>query len=90
MLVYQIFDAEKVVSSAMTFVDIAGLVKGASRRGLGINSFHILEIDVIVYVLRAFNSSEIVHVYNRVDPVDDFEIVQAELILKDIEVVEKT
>lgn len=85
------FDAEKVVPSAMTFVDIAGLVKGASKgEGLG-NQFlsHIREVDVIVYVLRAFNSSEIVHVYNRVDPVDDFEIVQAELILKDIEVVEK-
>lgn len=85
------FDAEKVVPSAMTFVDIAGLVKGASKgEGLG-NQFlsHIREVDVIVYVLRAFDSSEIVHVYNRVDPVDDFEIVQAELILKDIETVQK-
>ncbi len=50
---------------------------------------HIREVDVIVYVLRAFSSSEIVHVYNRVDPVDDFEIVQSELIFKDLEVVEK-
>jgi hypothetical protein len=87
----EFFKAEKVVPSAMTFVDIAGLVKGASKgEGLG-NQFlsHIREVDVIVYVLRAFQSEEIVHVYNRVDPVDDFEIVQAELILKDIEVVEK-
>lgn len=85
------FNAKKVVPSAMTFVDIAGLVKGASKgEGLG-NQFlsHIREVDVIVYVLRAFSSSEIVHVYNRVNPVEDFEIVQSELILKDIETVEK-
>jgi len=87
----EFFNAEKVVSSVMTFVDIAGLVKGASKgEGLG-NQFlsHIREVDVIVYVLRAFTSNEIVHVYNRVDPVDDFEIVQSELIFKDLEVVEK-
>jgi len=85
------FTAEKIVPSVMTFVDIAGLVKGASKgEGLG-NQFlsHIREVDVIVYVLRAFSSTEIVHVYNRVNPVDDFEIVQSELIFKDLEVVEK-
>lgn len=85
------FKAEKVVPSAMTFVDIAGLVKGASKgEGLG-NQFlsHIREVDVIMYVLRAFESNSITHVYDRVDPVDDFEIVQSELILKDIESVEK-
>ncbi len=85
------FTAQKVVPSVMTFVDIAGLVKGASKgEGLG-NQFlsHIREVDVIIYVLRAFSSGEIVHVYNRVDPVDDFEIVQSELILKDLEIVEK-
>lgn len=85
------FKAEKIVPSAMTFVDIAGLVKGASKgEGLG-NQFlsHIREVDVIVYVLRAFKSESIVHVYNRVDPIEDFEIVQSELILKDIESVEK-
>ncbi len=87
----EFFNAEKIVPSVMTFVDIAGLVKGASKgEGLG-NQFlaHIKEVDVIVYVLRAFTSDEIVHVYNRVNPVEDFEIVQAELILKDLEVVEK-
>lgn len=85
------FKAKKIVPSAMTFVDIAGLVKGASKgEGLG-NQFlsHIKEVDVIIYVLRAFESESISHVYNRVDPVDDFEIVQSELIIKDIEVVEK-
>jgi len=87
----EFFNAEKIVPSVMTFVDIAGLVKGASKgEGLG-NQFlsHIREVDVIVYVLRAFTSNEIVHVYNRVDPVDDFEIVQSELIFKDLEAVEK-
>jgi hypothetical protein len=87
----EFFDTKKRVPSAMTFVDIAGLVKGASKgEGLG-NQFlsHIREVDVIMYVLRAFPSSEIVHVYDRVNPVDDFEIVQSELILKDIESVEK-
>ncbi len=87
----EFFKAEKVVPSAMTFVDIAGLVKGASKgEGLG-NQFlsHIREVDVIMYVLRAFDSGSIVHVYERIDPIDDFEIVQSELILKDIESVEK-
>jgi len=85
------FKAEKIVPSAMTFVDIAGLVKGASKgEGLG-NQFlsHIREVDVIMYMLRAFESNTITHVYDRVNPVEDFEIVQSELILKDIESVEK-
>lgn len=85
------YNTEKKVPSAMTFVDIAGLVEGASKgEGLG-NQFlsHIREVDVIMYVLRAFPSGEIVHVYDSVDPVRDFEIVQSELILKDIESVEK-
>jgi len=87
----KLYNAKKIVPSVMKFVDIAGLVKGASKgEGLG-NQFlsHIREVDVIMYVLRAFNSEEIVHVYNRVDPIDDFDIVQSELILKDIETVEK-
>lgn len=87
----QFFNAEKRVPSAMTFVDIAGLVKGASKgEGLG-NQFlsHIREVDVIMYILRAFPSGQIVHVYDRVNPVEDFEIVQSELVLKDIESIEK-
>jgi ribosome-binding ATPase len=74
----------------MKFVDIAGLVKGASKgEGLG-NQFlaHIREVDVILFVLRAFESENISHVYNRIDPYADFEIVQSELIFKDIEVLE--
>jgi ribosome-binding ATPase YchF (GTP1/OBG family) len=84
-------NAKKKVPSMMTFVDIAGLVKGASQgEGLG-NQFlsHIREVDVIMFVLRAFNSESIVHVYDRVNPSDDLEIVLSELILKDIETVEK-
>lgn len=85
------FKAQKVVPSAITFVDIAGLVKGASKgEGLG-NQFlgHIRDVDVIMYVLRAFESKSIVHVYDRISPLEDFEIVQSELIFKDIETVEK-
>lgn len=85
------YKPEKVVPSAMTFVDIAGLVKGASKgEGLG-NQFlgHIREANAIMYVLRAFRSETITHVYDRVDPVDDLKIVRSELILKDIETVEK-
>lgn len=84
------FDAKKIVPSAITFVDIAGLIKGASKgEGLG-NQFlsHIREVDVIVYVLRAFQSDTISHVYERVNPLEDLEIVQSELILKDIETVQ--
>jgi hypothetical protein len=85
------FKAQKVVPSAMTYVDIAGLVKGASKgEGLG-NQFlsHIREVDVIMYVLRGFESEKVSHIYDRIDPVADFEIVQSELILKDMESVEK-
>ncbi|MBI2356600.1 redox-regulated ATPase YchF [Candidatus Dojkabacteria bacterium] len=87
----EFFSAKKKVPSAITFVDIAGLVKGASQgEGLG-NQFlsHIREVDVILYVIRAFKSESIVHVYNRVSPREDLEIVQSELILKDIETIEK-
>jgi GTP-binding protein YchF len=87
----EFFKAEKIVPSAINFVDIAGLVKGASKgEGLG-NQFlsHIREVDVIMYVLRAFSGDKVVHVYDKVDPLDDLKIVQSELILKDIESVEK-
>lgn len=85
------YKAEKKVPAAIKFVDIAGLVKGASEgEGLG-NMFlsHIREVDVIMYVLRAFESETISHVYERVSPKDDLEIVQSELILKDLVTIEK-
>lgn len=87
----EFFKAEKKVPSAIKFVDIAGLVKGASKgEGLG-NQFlsHIREVDVIMYVLRSFKSETITHVYERVSPADDIDIVQSELILKDLETIEK-
>lgn len=85
------YKAEKTVHSAITVVDIAGLVKGASEgEGLG-NQFlaHIREVDAIMYVLRGFTSQTVTHVYERIDPWEDFQIVQTELILKDIESVNK-
>lgn len=85
------FKAQKTVPSAITFVDIAGLVKGASKgEGLG-NQFlsHIREVDVVMFVLRAFSSEKIVHVYDRINPLEDLKIVESELILKDIDSVTK-
>jgi ribosome-binding ATPase len=85
----EMYKSGVTVPSAMTFVDIAGLVKGASKgEGLG-NQFlgHIRQVDAVMYVLRAFRSERVTHVYDRVDPVDDFTILQSELILKDLETV---
>lgn len=87
----KILNSVNIVPSAMTFVDIAGLVKGASKgEGLG-NQFlgHIREANAIMYVLRAFKSESITHVYGQINPVEDLQIVRAELILKDIETVER-
>ena len=87
----------KVIGSAQTlfatveFVDIAGLVKGASKgEGLG-NKFlaNIRETDAIAHVLRAFDDGDVVHVEGRVDPVRDAEIISTELILADLETLEK-
>jgi GTP-binding protein YchF len=87
----QIFKSQKNIPTVVKFVDIAGLVKGASKgEGLG-NQFlgHIMDVDLILHVLRCFESGDITHVNNRVDPVDDFEIICAELMLKDLESVAK-
>lgn len=84
------FSASKRVPSAITFVDIAGLIKGASKgEGLG-NQFlsHIREVDVVMYVLRCFESETISHVYERVDPFEDLKIVESELILKDLDTIQ--
>lgn len=83
--------SRKVVPAYMDFVDIAGLVQGASRgEGLG-NKFlsHIREVDAIIHVLRAFTDPAITHVYGTVDPVRDAEIIETELILADLESIEK-
>lgn len=82
---------QRVVPTAMEFVDIAGLVKGASKgEGLG-NQFlaNIREVDAIIHVVRCFENDNIVHVDGRVDPVADKEIIDTELQLKDLESIEK-
>ena len=81
----------QVVPTQLAFVDIAGLVKGASKgEGLG-NQFlgNIREVDAIVHVLRCFEDDDIQHVHNRVDPLADAEVVETELLLADLESVEK-
>ncbi len=81
----------KIIPAFIEFVDIAGLVKGASKgEGLG-NKFlsHIREVDAIIHVLRCFEDEDITHVHGKVDPIYDAEIVEAELIIADLESVEK-
>ena len=83
--------SKQVIPTRLTFVDIAGLVKGASKgEGLG-NQFlaHIREVDAIAYVLRCFEDDDITHVEGRIDPLSDAEIVETELMLADMESLEK-
>ena len=86
-----IVHADKIVPTYVEFVDIAGLVRGASKgEGLG-NQFlsHIREVDAIVQVARCFEDPNVVHVENRVDPVGDIATVTTELCLKDLDTVQK-
>src|SRR6187401_1755540 len=81
----------KIIPTQLAFVDIAGLVKGASKgEGLG-NQFlgNIREVDAIVHVLRCFENDDIQHVENKVDPIADAEVVETELLLADLESLEK-
>ena len=81
----------KIIPTQLAFVDIAGLVKGASKgEGLG-NQFlgNSREVDAIVHVLRCFEDDDIQHVSNRVDPIADAEVVETELMLSDLESLEK-
>ncbi|QYJ06012.1 redox-regulated ATPase YchF [Qipengyuania flava] len=81
----------KIIPTQLAFVDIAGLVKGASQgEGLG-NQFlgNIREVDAIVHVLRCFEDHDIQHVANKVDPLADAEVVETELLLSDLESLEK-
>src|SRR5580698_7750754 len=87
----EIAKPEKIVPTAVEFVDIAGLVKGASQgEGLG-NQFlsHIREVDAIAHVVRCFENDDIVHVSGRIDPLSDLEIINTELALADLVSVEK-
>ncbi len=86
-----VFKSQKIVPATVTFVDIAGLVKGAAEgEGLG-NQFlgHISEVDLILHVLRCFEDPDITHVHNKIDPINDFEVICAELMLKDLDAATK-
>ena len=88
----KIVNPDRVVSTTMEFVDIAGLVAGASKgEGLG-NQFlaHIRETDAIAQVVRCFEDDDVVHVDGRVDPLSDIETITTELVLADLESVEKS
>lgn len=87
----QMYDPDKLTPAAIEFVDIAGLVKGASKgEGLG-NKFlsNIREVDAVVHVVRCFNNDDIVHVDGSIDPARDIETINIELILSDVEMVER-
>ena len=84
-------DPEKTIPAVIEFVDIAGLVEGASNgEGLG-NTFlaNIREVDAIIHVVRCFENDNIVHVAGRVDPTSDKEIIDTALQLKDLESIDK-
>ncbi len=87
----EMYQPAKVTPAVIEFVDIAGLVKGASKgEGLG-NKFlaHIREVDAIVHVVRCFESTDIIHVEGSVDPLRDIETIQLELIFADMEVLDR-
>lgn len=87
----QIYKPEKFTPAVIEFVDIAGLVKGASKgEGLG-NKFlsNIREVDAIVHVVRCFEDTDIIHVDGSIDPLRDVETIDIELILSDLEIVER-
>ena len=83
--------SKETIPTSLTFYDIAGLVKGASKgEGLG-NKFlsHIREVDAIIHVVRCFEDENITHVNNEINPLDDIETINTELILSDLELLEK-
>jgi GTP-binding protein YchF len=87
----ELFKSERIVPATVSFVDIAGIVRGASEgEGLG-NRFlaNIREADAICQVVRAFADPDVVHIAGRVDPADDIEVVHTELILADLQTLEK-
>jgi GTP-binding protein YchF len=87
----EIFGSQRILPATVSFVDIAGIVKGASEgAGLG-NKFlaNIREADAICQVVRVFNDDDVVHVDGRVDPLSDIEVIETELILADLQTLEK-
>jgi len=86
----EISNSTKIIYANMQFIDIAGLVKGASKgEGLG-NKFlaNIREVDAIIHVVRCFEDENIVHVAGQIDPIDDIETINLELILADLQMIE--
>ncbi|HBF13117.1 MAG TPA: redox-regulated ATPase YchF, partial [Deltaproteobacteria bacterium] len=87
----ELFKPEKILPTTVEFVDIAGLVKGASTgEGLG-NQFlgNIKNVDAIAHIVRCFENADVVHVHGEVDPIRDIEVINTELILADLQAVEK-
>src|ERR1035437_6303076 len=87
----ELFHPKKVTPTTFSFVDIAGLVKGAaSGEGLG-NQFlaHIREVDAVAHVVRCFDDDNVIHVDGEINPKRDIEVVETELILKDLETLDK-
>jgi GTP-binding protein YchF len=87
----ELINSQRIVAASISFVDIAGLVKGASQgQGLG-NQFlsTIRETDLIVHLVRCFDNDDIIHVEGRVDPINDIEVINLELVLADLDVAEK-
>ena len=87
----KISESKKIINTTISFVDIAGLVKGASKgEGLG-NKFlsHIREVDAIIHMIRCFDSDDIQNVNSTVDPIRDLEIIETEMMLADLESIQK-
>ena len=84
-------NSKTMIPNFIEFVDIAGLVKGASKgEGLG-NQFlaNIREVDAIIHVVRCFENNDITHVHNKIDPINDIDVIKTELVLADLETLEK-
>ena len=89
LVLKNMYNPERVISTTYEFTDIAGLVKGASNgEGLG-NKFlsHIREVDAVVEVVRCFDDENIIHVDGSVDPIRDIEVINVELVLSDLEII---
>ena len=83
--------SKKIINTTISFVDIAGLVKGASKgEGLG-NKFlaHIREVDAIIHLVRCFESDKITHVNSEINPINDLETIKMEIMLSDIDLIQK-
>ncbi len=90
-ILQKLYQSKEIIPASVMFVDIAGLVKGAAAgQGLG-NQFlsHIREVDVILHVLRCFENTDIIHTHQKIDPLDDYQVIIQELALKDLESVQK-